>query len=409
MENQSEDPAMPTAQSITNAFIQQYYVILHKSPDMVYKFYCEPSVHVRFRSDGAMTMITSLQDINDKIMSLDYQSYHTKILTVDAQGSYKGGVFVLVTGIFEYCCCTTVPSQITYAEVDNGNGNVVPQLEVVVPKENGHAGVNDLAVENGLAMENNLAKENGLVEDNGHAEENGPVENLVASSQNAPPATKETPSDLHKDVPKNSFALVVNALNKNNAPFQVRALRAPAPKPKYVEQPKAPLIHAVPEAPAPSSNRVPEKNEHRAKAYAIFVGNLPMNTTCEDLENLFKQFGPIKNDDGIQVRSSKVRDMFGFVEFESATSMQSALELSKSFYVMQYLTSNILPQASPIMFGNRRLSIEVRQGNNKFSSRKNGYRNDSFKGRMNYNGGNRGRNEFEKRGKKVTRYVISSM
>ena len=31
-------------------------------------------------------------------MSFDYQNYHTEILTVDAQGSYKGGVFVLVTG-----------------------------------------------------------------------------------------------------------------------------------------------------------------------------------------------------------------------------------------------------------------------------------------------------------------------
>lgn len=41
------------------------------------------------------------------------------------------------------------------------------------------------------------------------------------------------------------------------------------------------------------------------KAYAIFVANLPMTATVEELDKLFKQFGPIKND-GIQVRSNKV-------------------------------------------------------------------------------------------------------
>lgn len=41
------------------------------------------------------------------------------------------------------------------------------------------------------------------------------------------------------------------------------------------------------------------------KAYAIFVANLPMNATVEQLERVFKKFGPIKRD-GIQVRSSKV-------------------------------------------------------------------------------------------------------
>ena len=67
-----------------------------------------------------------------------------------------------------------MPSQITFVEVDNGNGNVVPQVEVVVLEENG------LAVEKGLAKEN------------GHAKENSLVENSVASSQNVPPsATKD--------------------------------------------------------------------------------------------------------------------------------------------------------------------------------------------------------------------------
>lgn len=41
------------------------------------------------------------------------------------------------------------------------------------------------------------------------------------------------------------------------------------------------------------------------KAYAIFVANLPMNATVEQLDRVFKKFGPIKPN-GIQVRSNKV-------------------------------------------------------------------------------------------------------
>ncbi|XP_023880271.1 uncharacterized protein LOC111992640 [Quercus suber] len=53
-----------------------------------------------------------------------------------------------------------------------------------------------------------------------------------------------------------------------------------------------------------------------------------MNATVEQLEAVFNNFGPIKHN-GIQVRSSKQQGTcFGFVEFESASSMQSAIELT---------------------------------------------------------------------------------
>lgn len=38
------------------------------------------------------------QDINEKILSLDYGEFKAEIITVDAQESYNGGVLVLVTG-----------------------------------------------------------------------------------------------------------------------------------------------------------------------------------------------------------------------------------------------------------------------------------------------------------------------
>ncbi|XP_030956421.1 nuclear transport factor 2-like isoform X2 [Quercus lobata] len=66
----------------------------------------------------------------------------------------------------------------------------------------------------------------------------------------------------------------------------------------------------------------------KTQTHAIFVPNLPMNATVEQLEAVFNNFGPIKHN-GIQVRSSKQQGTcFGFVEFESASSMQSAIELT---------------------------------------------------------------------------------
>lgn len=60
MANQSEDP-VPTAQIVGNAFIQQYYLTLHKSPDMVHKFYTDDSVLSRPGPDGVMTSVTTMQ------------------------------------------------------------------------------------------------------------------------------------------------------------------------------------------------------------------------------------------------------------------------------------------------------------------------------------------------------------
>ncbi|RWV94083.1 hypothetical protein BHE74_00038311 [Ensete ventricosum] len=46
---------------IGNAFVQQYYQILHQSPEMVHKFYQDSSILNRPNSDGEMTSVTTMQ------------------------------------------------------------------------------------------------------------------------------------------------------------------------------------------------------------------------------------------------------------------------------------------------------------------------------------------------------------
>jgi len=48
-----------TTQMIGNAFVQQYYSILHQEPDQVHRFYQESSILSRPEEDGTMTMVTT--------------------------------------------------------------------------------------------------------------------------------------------------------------------------------------------------------------------------------------------------------------------------------------------------------------------------------------------------------------
>ena len=60
---QTENPpaAAPTAQLVGNAFVEQYYHILHHSPESVHRFYQDSSVLSRPDCNGVMTSVTSMQ------------------------------------------------------------------------------------------------------------------------------------------------------------------------------------------------------------------------------------------------------------------------------------------------------------------------------------------------------------
>ncbi|BAF08809.1 Os02g0497700, partial [Oryza sativa Japonica Group] len=125
-------------------------------------------------------------------------------------------------------------------------------------------------------------------------------------------------------------------------------------------------------------------------AHAIYVRSLPLNATTTQLEDEFKKFGTIKPD-GIQVRSHKIQGFcYGFVEFEEATAVQSAIE------------------ASPVMIGGRQCFVEEkRTPGSRGSSRggrfapgrgNNNFRADGMRGRGNYSGGRSyGRGDFSYR------------
>ncbi|GJX60025.1 retrovirus-related pol polyprotein LINE-1 [Tanacetum coccineum] len=64
MAMQAASPAaavLPSAQVVGNAFVEQYYHILHQSPELVHKFYQDSSIFSRPNTNGLMTSVTTMQ------------------------------------------------------------------------------------------------------------------------------------------------------------------------------------------------------------------------------------------------------------------------------------------------------------------------------------------------------------
>ncbi|XVF32146.1 hypothetical protein REPUB_Repub17cG0056900 [Reevesia pubescens] len=401
----------PTADVVGNAFVHQYYLILHQSPALVHRFYHDSSKLGR-EEDGVMSITTTMQAINEKILSLGYGEFTAEITTVDAQDSHNGGVLVLVTG---------------YLTGKDKVKRKFTQSFFLAPQDKGYFVLNDVfryvddakhqswsqdpAIEASFAPEqdpspapeNHIEQLTALPEEANGPEVYNPSENGDDSieEEEAPVAevVDEIPDDSQmvadfnskiEEVPKKSYASILKVMKENVVPLSVPTH---SPVRSVVKSHEQPGPAASPTAPAPASdaqisrNNVTENGNHQdveAEGPSIYVKGLPLNATPSMLENEFKKFGTIKSG-GIQVRSQK-GFCFGFVEFEDASSVQSAIE------------------ASPINIGGRKAVVEEKRSTSRGSKGRSssgsgaGYRNEGARGRGNY-GGSRGysRGEFGNR------------
>ncbi|XVE72714.1 hypothetical protein DITRI_Ditri11bG0061300 [Diplodiscus trichospermus] len=393
----------PTADVVGNAFVHQYYHILHQSPELVHRFYHDISKLGRPEENGVMSITTTMQAIDEKILSLGYGEFAAEITTVDAQDSHNGGVLVLVTGYLTgkdkmkqkftqsfflapqdkgYFVLNDVFRYIDDAKHQSGSQDPVNNIEAALNPE----------LDPSPAQENHIEQPVALAEEANGPEVYNPSENgdFSIEEEEAPLAevVDESPDDSQmvadsnskiEEVPKKSYASILKVMKENAAPLSVPTHSSVKSVVKSHEQAGT---GAPPVTPAPafdaqiSSNTVSENGNNQdveAEGPSIYVKGLPLNATPSMLENEFKKFGPIKSG-GIQVRSQK-GFCFGFVEFEAASSVQSAIE------------------ASPINIGGRKAVVEEKRstsrGNKGRSSSGSGagYRNEGARGRGNYGGG----------------------
>ncbi|KAH9722224.1 nuclear transport factor 2 [Citrus sinensis] len=423
---QEGSPA-PSAQVVGNAFVEQYYHILHQSPGLVHRFYQDSSLLSRPDSNGSMTTVTTMKAINDRILSLNYEDYTAEIKTADAQDSYEKGVIVLVTG-----CLTgkdNVKKKFTQtfflAPQDKGGYFVLNDVFRFV-EENESLENNSDSVVNETAPTANVAEAPEPAHNQDHIPadraiviegedlDNGPEvcdpsdkeEGSVVEDEIVEPPTNSVQNEVHASVDsapvaqgdapeKKSYASIVKVMkgyNISSAAYVPARKARPTPPNADQQSPAMAKPAPVPEASALSSDGAPENSNvnEEAEGCSIYVRNLAFTTTSTELEEAFKIFGPIKKN-GVQVRSNKQGYCFGFVAFETPGSVQSALE------------------ASPILIGDRPADVEAKRANSRvggggggrgrFSSGRVGFRSDSFKGRGNFGGGRGyGRNEFRGQG-----------
>ncbi|XP_062184813.1 nuclear transport factor 2-like [Phragmites australis] len=421
----------PPAQVVGNAFVQQYYNILHQSPELVYRFYQETSRLGRPASAGAdMDTVTTMEAINDKIMSMDIT--RAEIREVDAQESLCGGVTVLVMGHLtgrnnvsrEFVqSFFLAPQEKGYFVLNDilryiGEGEEVEAEQAPPPLQKPALDVDaDAAAEavpaaalpNGIvegATESVPREQDALPQPEQHVAEPAPhpqeevdlneevynpppndTEEPVLEETPAPEVINEVPNNPAvptpssaptvplEEAPKKSYASIVKVMKEFRPPASTVPSRPAPPKPEK-QAPPAPAL--VADVPAFSLNSQSSSfQDPEVDGHAIYVRNLPLNAMPQQLEDEFKRFGTIKHD-GIQVRSNKIQGFcFGFVEFEDASVVQSAIE------------------ASPVMIGDRQCYVEEKRttgsrgsSRGRFAPGRGGnFRGEGMRGRGNYSGG----------------------
>ncbi|KAL8092797.1 hypothetical protein AgCh_034882 [Apium graveolens] len=384
-----------TAQTVGQAFVSQYYQILHHSPSQVHKFYQDISKLGRPEEDGTTSITTTMTAINEKIMSRNYDEYKAEIKSVDAQESLSSGVHVLVTGymtgkdniernftqtfflapqnrggyfvlndMFQYVDkVVIIPEDINQVLSEEVDIPITTEQVIteVAPVENDHV----IEQTNGVAEEANgeihIPFENGKIVDAKEKQEEEPVPEVKDLKGNSLPFSSPPP------VPRKTLSKSQEQ-KVNHAPATVSLAEVSG---------------------APESGK---SQDGEGEGYSIYIKGLPYDATPGLLEDEFKKFGTIKNG-GIQVRS-KQGFCFGFVEFEEASAVHDAVK------------------ASPISLGGRPAVIEEKRStNSRVNSRgrfpagrgvgfrnEAGFRNEGMRGRGNYGGG-RGFNRAEFNGR----------
>ncbi|XP_010529091.1 PREDICTED: ras GTPase-activating protein-binding protein 1-like, partial [Tarenaya hassleriana] len=347
-----------SASEVSDAFVKQYFHILQHLPEEARRFYVTGSVVSRPGPDGSMLSFTSLEAINEQILSCDYKDATFDVISVDSQNSFESGIFIMVTGFVTgkdklrrkfsqsfYLArqnnVYVVLNDILRFVGDEASGPAAA-LSIPEPKQ-----VNEMAKPAVEANQTEPVQEINVSVENSKdfAGEVTPLENGTiekADGKTEKPTEPIAPKAL-PDATKRSFASIVQSMAQNTAPY-----KAPVQKPKPMGQPPRAAAAAAPQEHGLvlNSDKKDEQKIMEEPGTSIFVANLPMSAMPDELHGMFKSFGPIK-ENGIQVRSSRGSGIcFGFVAFESATSVQSVLQASKT---------------SPFVLGDRKLRIKEKQ------------------------------------------------
>merc|ERR1739838_694685 len=97
----SDKVNMPLPGHVGQEFVRQYYTLLNKAPEFLYKFYGQSSTFIHgaiYKNGEQEEQCVGQENIRQKILALDFADCRTKIRQVDACASLNTSVVVQVSG-----------------------------------------------------------------------------------------------------------------------------------------------------------------------------------------------------------------------------------------------------------------------------------------------------------------------
>ncbi|XWS08350.1 hypothetical protein CRYUN_Cryun41cG0072200 [Craigia yunnanensis] len=299
-----EPTLIASPQVVASAFVDKYYHHLREGPEFVHEFYKDSSRVVWKKQDGVMSNVTTLKGISDHFLPFSNAKKYD-ILSYEAQNSFDNGLLIVVIG------CVTLK---------NDKPKKFSQTFFLAPQENGgHFVLNDVF---------------SFLDDE------------KALKIHAGETSDALPSICHESAVDQEITTVCSSDSKKEANSNNPTIPVTETSCSAVQKNSKPL--SIPAAENSDTSASQDSNLNTVKALegtTIFVGNLIRETEVELIE-AFKRFGPIKPN-GVRIRSTREKKRrYGFIEFESSTSAQTAV------------------QASSIRIGKRNINIEAKKLNN---------------------------------------------
>ncbi|KAF4351617.1 hypothetical protein F8388_003270 [Cannabis sativa] len=392
-------PIPVTAAQVGTYFVGQYYQVLQQQPEYVHQFYSDASTMRRVDGTTVESASAMLQ-IHSLIMSLNYTGI--EIRTAHALESWNAGVLVMVSGsvqlkdfssrrkfmqsfflapqekgyfvlndIFQFIdeepihhhnhhptvmlaqanldsnrtVSTTAPEPVSYDML----GGEIHTREFVAPDINENGPVDNYGFAEQQLQQ--VVESEPIMEDNSVDHSNGTVQNAVNSLQDQLPSSVEEPvGETHK----HTYASILRVAKGQPTPSVASQNSVNKNAPPASEWDQSPPSTA--QQPIGSSNTVERSVvettyevtslEDEGEIKSVYVRNLPPTVSPFEIEEEFKNFGKLKQPEGVVIRSRKdVGICYAFVEFEDITGVQNAV------------------QAATVQIAGRQVYIEERRPN----------------------------------------------
>ncbi|RVW31430.1 hypothetical protein CK203_086783 [Vitis vinifera] len=383
MAMQTENPQLPpSAEVVGNAFVEQYYYVLHRSPELVFRFYRDSSVMSWPDSNGLMSSVTTMQScewsgrgrvigslfseivsyledgvdgaIPWKFLLLEHSTQFPARedwgLDLPRSGAERKGLKTGEALDLQLKIHSSILSDWSRYIVDGEALETIPingtndSPAVSLNQGPGHTHDPDPPVpdpatsvveDDEIVIEkvyDPLENEEQLVneEEDFTETQSHPIENDDST------IAESSSSSAQEDAPKKSYASIVKVMKGSSGSTKVYVPTKTTKVTPAKTENQSPGLAApapVPESSVTSSINAPESSDapEEVEGHSIYIRNLPLNVTVSQLEAEFQKFGPIKQG-GVQVRSNKQQAYcFGFVEFLSLSSMHSAIQETVSF------------------------------------------------------------------------------